>query len=148
VKSLVESEPRREILERLSRLAPGSRARWGKMSVGQMLCHLTDAMRMTLGELEPRPRGKKVFASFPMKQLLIYWLPWPKGVPTSPELLTTAPATFPADSDRLKALVERFGSEPDRAEGRRHPLFGPLSSSAWGVLQYRHFDHHLGQFGV
>jgi hypothetical protein len=148
MKSLVQAESRREIVDRLARLAPDTRPRWGKMSVGQVLCHLTDNMRMVLGEIETRSKNKKLFQAFPVKQLVIYWLPWPRGVPTAPELLVTAPATFQADADRLRALVERFGAEADHAHGRIHPLFGRLSTSDWGVLQYRHFDHHLGQFGV
>ena len=27
-------------------------------------------------------------------------------------------------------------------------LFGQLSNDEWGVLGYRHLDHHLRQFGV
>ena len=148
MRSLAEADGRRQILERLSRLAPDSRPRWGSMSVGQMLCHLTDNMRMALGDIETRSKNKKLYQSFPVKKLVIHWLPWPKGVPTAPELLVTAPATFLADSDRLRALLERFGAEAAHANGRIHPLFGRLSASDWGVLQYRHFDHHLGQFGV
>src|SRR5262249_34560178 len=148
MKSLAEAEGRREVLDRMSRLAPDSRPRWGGMSVGQMICHLTDNLRMALGDIETRSKNKKLYQSFPVKQLVIYWLPWPKGVPTAPELLVTAPATFQADADRLRGLVERFGAESAAAEGRNHPLFGPLSATAWGVLQYRHCDHHLGQFGV
>jgi hypothetical protein len=148
MKSLAKVEARQEILDRVSRLAPDSRPRWGKMSVGQVICHLTDNMRMVLGEIETRSKNKKLFQTFPVKKLVIYWLPWPKGVPTAPELLVTAPATFQADADRLRALVERFAVEADGTEGRVHPLFGRLSAADWGVLQYRHFDHHLGQFGV
>jgi hypothetical protein len=148
MRSLGEVDGRREIFDRMSRLAPDSRPRWGTMSVGQMLCHLTDNMRMALGDIETRSKNKKLFQSLPVKKLVIYWLPWPKGVPTAPELLATPPATFQADADRLRALVERFGAESDRAGGRIHPLFGRLSASDWGVLQYRHFDHHLTQFGL
>jgi len=27
-------------------------------------------------------------------------------------------------------------------------VFGRLSAKQWGVLMYRHVDHHLRQFGV
>jgi hypothetical protein len=148
MKSLAKVQARQEILDRMSRLAPDSRPRWGKMSVGQVICHLTDNMRMVLGEIETRSKNKKLFQTLPVKKLVIYWMPWPKGVPTAPELLVTAPATFQADADRLRALVERFGVEAEGTEGRVHPLFGRLSATDWGVLQYRHFDHHLRQFAV
>ena len=34
------------------------------------------------------------------------------------------------------------------AEWQEHPAFGRLARRAWGVLAYRHLDHHLRQFGV
>jgi len=148
MKSLAQAEGRQEIMNRMSRLAPDSRPRWGAMSVGKMICHLTDNLRMALGDIETRSKNKKLYQTLAVKHLVIYWLPWPKGVPTAPELLVTAPATFQADAERLRALVERFGTEADGTDGRIHPLFGRLSKTDWGVLQYRHFDHHLGQFGV
>jgi hypothetical protein len=48
----------------------------------------------------------------------------------------------------LKALVDRF--TPRGAGGRwpEHPAFGKLTERAWGVLVYRHMDHHLRQFGA
>ena len=148
MKSLAQAEGRQEIMNRMSRLAPDSRPRWGAMSVGKMICHLTDNLHMALGDIETRSKNKKLYQTFAVKRLVIHWLPWPKGVPTAPELLVTAPATFQADAERLRALVERFGTEADGTDGRIHPLFGRLSKTDWGVLQYRHFDHHLGQFGV
>jgi hypothetical protein len=32
--------------------------------------------------------------------------------------------------------------------GPAHPFFGPLNGRQWGVFCFRHFDHHLSQFGV
>ena len=29
-----------------------------------------------------------------------------------------------------------------------HPLFGSMSRREWGVVTYKHVDHHLKQFGV
>lgn len=35
-----------------------------------------------------------------------------------------------------------------RSLGAVHPSFGRMRPKDWDVLQYRHFDHHLRQFGV
>jgi len=35
---------------------------------------------------------------------------------------------------------------PTTEEWPEHPAFGALSRRAWGVLIYRHMDHHLRQF--
>jgi hypothetical protein len=29
-----------------------------------------------------------------------------------------------------------------------HPMFGRMSGRLWSQLTYRHFDHHLTQFGA
>jgi hypothetical protein len=31
-------------------------------------------------------------------------------------------------------------------EGQQHPIFGPMSRSAWLRWAYLHMDHHLRQF--
>ena len=147
-KSLHSADSRAELLRRLGVLSPDSRPAWGRMSVGQMLCHLGDSMRMTLGELETRSKGKVAFHRFPLKHLALYVLPWPKGAPTAEELLSTQPSEFEADATRLRALLERFGEAKGRPEWPEHPLFGPLTKAQWGHLGHRHIDHHFRQFGV
>jgi hypothetical protein len=96
----------------------------------------------------PKPRGRRAFQVFPLKHLLIYALPWPKGAPTAPELLAGTPGEFAADRDALCALLARVGNGPRDGMGPQHPLFGPLSYREWGTLVYRHVDHHLKQFGA
>ena len=50
MKSLADPAAQRSIEARLLRLAPTDTARWGSMSVHQMICHLTEAYRAALGE--------------------------------------------------------------------------------------------------
>ena len=50
MKTLAESEDFQSILLRLGALSPDDAARWGKMNVCQMVCHLCDSMRVPLGE--------------------------------------------------------------------------------------------------
>jgi len=93
--------------------------------------------------------SKKVPIRFtPLKQLIIYWLPFPKGVPTAPELLARQPLEWQGEMQALRqelaAVVERGPSGPFVP----HPAFGRLTPRAWGVLVYRHLDHHLRQFRV
>ncbi len=47
---------------------------------------------------------------------------------------------------RLAELLERWGTGTRMAA--THPFFGSMTRSSWGVLGYKHFDHHLRQFGV
>ena len=78
----------------------------------------------------------------------LYWLPWPKGVATAPEMLTTTPSEWRGDIATLHALVDRVGERSPAAEWGVHPNFGPLSGQEWARLSRKHLDHHLTQFGV
>jgi hypothetical protein len=92
--------------------------------------------------------NKRVFHKFPLKHLLLYVLPFPKGAPTAPELKPVIAAeSFEDERSALLALVERIGTGPSDGAGPGHPLFGPLTWREWGVVTYKHFDHHLKQFG-
>src|SRR5262249_30278943 len=73
MKSLAEAEGRHEIMDRMSRLAPDARPRWGAMSVGKMICHLTDNLHMALGDIETRSKNKKLYQTFAVKHLVIHW---------------------------------------------------------------------------
>jgi len=67
----------------------------------------------------------------------------------APELLARPPATWQADVAELQALVDRLVARGREATPwPEHPAFGKLSRRAWGVLTYRHIDHHLRQFGA
>jgi len=146
--SVLETSDREALLRRVAALPREAPARWGRFTAPSMVCHLIESARMALGEIVPRPRGKRAFRSFPLKQLLIYVLPWPKGAPTAPELLAGTPGDFERDRETLGALVTRVGTGPREGVGPDHPLFGRMTRRDWGVLMHRHVDHHLKQFGA
>jgi hypothetical protein len=138
-----------EVLRRIAELKADSAARWGKMSCHQMICHLSDSIRLPLGERTtgavkpPLPRGfLKWFAlSVPLK--------WPKDTPTGPEMAQgiggTTPVEFSQDREQLVELVERFAKAASELD---HPFFGTMSQRDWLRWGYLHCDHHLRQFGV
>jgi hypothetical protein len=147
MKSIFNPAVHRELQDRVQRLTPQQRPQWGSMSAAQMVAHLADSLRMASGELEVAPK-KAPFRYSPLKELALYVLPIPKGLPTAPELIARKPAEWTAEvatlREQLNGLVER-GAE---ALAPAHPVFGSLSARQWGVLVYRHMDHHLRQFGV
>jgi hypothetical protein len=148
MKTIWQSDARREIQNRLTKLTPNAPAQWGKMSAPEMVCHLAESLKMTLGDLPCTPKGGALRYT-PLKQLIIYVAPWPKGVPTAPELLARAPATWSNDVRDLGVLLDRVaGARSAAPNWPEHPAFGKLSPGAWGRLVYRHMDHHLRQFGV
>jgi hypothetical protein len=146
-KSIFQAARRTELQQRLSHLAPETVQIWGKMNAPRMVVHLADALKMALGELPVAP--KKTVLRFPvLKQLAIYLLPWPQGTGTAPELIARMPAAWNGEIVTLSALIERFANLSPSGKWAPHPLFGALSGRAWGVLVYRHCDHHFRQFGI
>src|SRR5215204_2250128 len=86
MRSILKENDRAEIVNRLRALSVSSNGRWGSMDVARMLQHLRLSARMALGELEVPSANKRVFQVFPVKHLILYVLPFPKGAPTAPEL--------------------------------------------------------------
>ena len=146
-KTMFHAATRRELQERLARVTPDRAPLWGRMNAPRMLVHLSDALKMALGDLPVAMRT--TWLRFPViKQLGIYLLPMPRGLPTAPELLARAPEAWTGEMVVLSALIERFGARSAKGAWPRHPAFGSMSGRAWGVLAYRHCDHHLRQFGA
>ena len=77
-------------------------------------------------------------------------MPWPKGVPTRPEVDQehggTTPGDFARDHLAVAELLRRFA--PSDLSTARHPVFGTMTRAEWLVWGYRHVDHHLRQFGL
>ena len=117
------------------------------MTAPQMLAHLVDWMLMAKGEL-PTAAKRSLLRYSPLKQLAIYWLPFPRGVPTAPELISRVPSAWAIEQAALRQHVQSFATMDPGAAWPEHPVFGTLSSRAWGVLGFRHMDHHLRQFGL
>jgi hypothetical protein len=124
------------------------RRRWGSMGLADMLQHLRLSARMALGELPVPSANKRAFQVFPLKHLILYVLPFPKGALTAPELKPSVAGSLEEERAALLELLQRIGTGPGEGAGPAHPLFGPLTWREWGVATYKHSDHHLRQFGA
>jgi hypothetical protein len=139
---------RDEMCRRIDQLTPETTARWGKFSAAQMVAHLNDALRMATGELAVAPK-KLPIRYFPLKQLILYVLPFPKGAPTAPELLARcADADLKAEQVEFTKLAARAAERSRADHWPDHPAFGPLTYEGWGKLVCKHTEHHLKQFGL
>ena len=147
MKSLWQQAARQELLARARRLTPEHRPQWGKFTVDRMLAHMVDAFRMGMGEIEVKPRKIPVIGTWPFNVLFIRFVGMPKNAPTAREIVTRPPLSIDAELRGLEAAMDRFAAQRTRTDWPRHPAFGKLSRSSWGVLGYVHTDHHLRQFG-
>ena len=148
MRTILNEADREELSSRLRSLSVSSTRRWGSMDVVGMLQHLRLAARMTLGELPVPSANKRVFQKFPLKHLILYVFPFPKGAPTAPELKPIDTVSFEEERSAVLDLLERIGTGPREGGGPAHPLFGPMTWREWGVATYKHTDHHLKQFGA
>ena len=130
------------------KIAPDTKPGWGKFNAGGMLAHLNDSYRMAIGELAVKSKNLPLRYT-PIKQLVIYVLPFPKGAPTAPELIARCgTAVLEDERAALMAMFHKLGSLPRNAPLPEHPAFGKLSYEMYGALMARHTDHHFKQFGV
>src|SRR5207245_1953263 len=92
----------------------------------------------------PRKREPLVVSPVPTTAV-----PWPKGkVRSPPEFLATRATTWQADVRRLRDLIARFADRGPAAAWPASRVFGHTSGRSWGVMLYKHLDHHLRQFGA
>jgi hypothetical protein len=154
-RTLANSADKQQIAERVQRIQPSSTRLWGTMTAPQMICHLADSFRVTMG-LKPWSTERISVTPIPVPDWFVKWvafdlpLKWPKGTPTPPEVDPTRSGTLPADfaADRgvLLQLLERFTEQPRNFVWQPHPIFGPLTDAEWMRWGYLHMDHHLRQF--
>jgi len=146
--TLAEPEVRTRCCERIARLDPNARPKWGRMTAPQMICHLNDSFRVGAGERYASPDTNLI------KRTVIKWVAlhtsvtWPHGSPTRPEVDQakggTPPADWEGDCAELRSSIHAFA---DRSTFAMHPFFGEMSRGDWLIWGYRHVDHHLRQFG-
>jgi hypothetical protein len=138
---------REELRRRMQNVGPDSRARWGKLSAPRMLAHLNAYSAMATGDLKVKPLLSPL-ANPLGRWLVIYGMKWPRGAPTSPELLPAPSADWEAELVRFGEGLDRLGTRAPEGDWPRHPAFGRMMGKHWGDLVHRHVDHHLRQFGV
>jgi len=147
--TLADPATRSSCIERLHTLNPSLPARWGRMTAHQMLCHLNDSFGVAAGVRYASP-ATGLFQRTVMRWGALHMpLPWPKGVPTRPEIEQgnggTPPSEWNADRSALQRWIADF---PSLNSFALHPIFGALSQKEWMIWGFRHVDHHFRQFGL
>ena len=147
----IRSKPDREnLIERLNKLTGDETPAWGKMNVNQMVSHLVQAGELPF--LVSLPDRSGFLSRTLIKPLILYVLPMPKEVKTSPEMNQQENGRKPLEFDEDRGLVidsiNKIGELKIEHDCKHHPFFGKMSAKEWAVMAYKHTDHHLKQFGV
>lgn len=138
-----------EIKARLATLRADSPRQWGKMSAPQAVAHLAIGLEGALGDRDmPRMFIGRLFGRLVKGQALGNDAPIMRNAPTAPDFIVSDARDFERERARLLQLIDRFATGPSACTARPHPFFGPLTPDEWAVLEYKHLDHHLRQFGA
>lgn len=137
-------------IKRIELLTPETEPRWGKMSVDQMLAHLSVMYETVYTNKYPQPSGfiKWVMKRF-IKKSVVSEVPYKHNIRTAPHFLVTTKKDFSEEKERLIGYIKKtqeLGSA--HFDGKESHSFGPLTITEWNNLFAKHLDHHLMQFGV
>ena len=146
MKTIFNEADKNELIQRIEKLAPESKALWGKMNVSQMMAHFTLSAEMSTGELKTKSSPMQFIGRLLKKTVIHNDKPFRKNSPTAQELTILDPKEFAKEKVNFMDAIKRLTGEVTKAE--RHPFFGKMTTEEWGIINYKHADHHLRQFGV
>lgn len=138
---------------RIGQLKQDTNALWGKMTAGEMVCHIADPMRDLLGVRHTKPLVPALFRPL-FKMMLLSKKPFGKNLPTMKPYMQggkgtgTKPTDFDHDKAILLTLIDQFHATDPKYIFYPHPGAGKLTREENGFLMWKHMDHHLRQFGV
>ena len=148
MKTIFDKTTHDEIIGRLDNLTANSTRQWGKMSPSQALEHCSRALEAASGKNPMKHALIGKLISWAVKKSFFSEKPMPKNSPTAPEFVIKDDPDFEATKAKLKTLTSEFSALGEaKTDGNMHSFFGKLSGKEWGILQYKHLDHHLLQFG-
>jgi Protein of unknown function (DUF1569) len=136
------------IIDRINQLKENSSGLWGKMTVSQMLVHCQQPLLFAEGKIEIKRSFiglllGKMFKNKFLKQ------DFGKNSPTDKKFIITNSPDFEKEKNELIKLIIRFKEKGTHfLVSTQHPFFGEMTLEEWGIMSYRHLDHHLRQFGV
>jgi len=150
MKNLFEAATVEELKERVTRLTPESERQWGKMNPAQAVAHCSRAMEWAVGDtLPPRMFVGRIMGRIVKPMALKDDEPMRRNSPTAKTLVVAGERDLEIERERLRRLIDRFAAGgPKGCTTHPHSFFGKLTPDEWAILQYKHLDHHLRQFGV
>ncbi|WP_127133049.1 hypothetical protein [Pseudoflavitalea rhizosphaerae] len=141
-----------EAVFHLKHLAPDAKGAWGKMNGQQMVEHMAGMMKVANGSihhtaLPDKERMAKAYAWLmtdkPFRENTINPLLPEEPNPTE---YNTIQQAIEALQKELDHFFEVFESTPGLKI--ENPIFGNLNFEEQVQLLYKHFQHHLKQFGL
>ena len=146
VKNLFDPRVKQDIIDRINKLTPESKALWGKMNVGQMLAHCQMPIGVAFGEHQLKGSFLLTLIGPLFKSVLYNEKPYKRSLPTDRSFVMTDQKDFEQERNKLLEMVNQFSET--KMINEKHPAFGRLTKEQWNKATWKHLDHHLQQFGV
>ena len=151
MKTVFEKSTSEELIRRISSLTENSKAQWGKMNVYQMIRHFNLWNQWVLGVENNIPYKHSFMGKIIGKMMLNSNTkndkPFGRNIPAGADFISKERSgDFEFQKRKWIELTEKYKTfnNPDFIHG----LFGKMSKDQIGIFVYKHYDHHLRQFGV
>ena len=150
MKNVFNQNDVKEFIGRINTLTPATQAKWGKMSVGQMLAHLCVSYEMMYENKHPKPNAAlKLFLKLLVKKSVVNEVPYKHSLRTAPAFVITEQKDFEKKKKRLIAYINKTLDLGEKHfDNKESHSFGALTKTEWNNMLSKHLDHHLSQFGV
>lgn len=135
----------RSLVRRIETITPNSKRKWGTMSVAGMIAHCTLALEVYSRDFE-LPMHTHWYSPL-SKVFALSRIPFPHGIKLPFELPKEDGLDLESERSILLEAIERFASLPVEHKFQPHFLLGEMTREEFGILAYKHTDHHLRQFG-
>lgn len=150
MKSIFDNNLQEELISRIESLTALSQARWGKMTLCQMLKHCSSWDEWMLGIHRPVYKQAfigKLFGKAALTKITKDDRLLDKNTPTSKAFKSKDTACDPEQvKTEWASLIRQYNNYHN--PGFIHVFFGRMTKEQAGILAYKHTDHHLRQFGV
>ena len=133
----------------LQKLSADTKPQWGSMSAQRMVEHLSDVIKMSMGEgkFELLVPEDKVPA---MQRFITSDKPMVRNakVDFAPENYTLRHSDLEDAIDEFTLCWVDFEEYYEMNDGKKHlhPFYGELNFEQWKMLHSKHFSHHFEQF--
>lgn len=151
METIFDESVRNGLKNRISLLETNCKAGWGKMNPYQMIRHMNLWNQWVLGIDNKVPYKQsllgKIIGKFMLKLNTKDERPFAKNVPAGAVFtIQEKKGDFELQKQRWMELTESYSNydNPDFIHG----LFGKMTKEQIGVFVFKHYDHHLRQFGV
>lgn len=147
--NIFNQEENLKLQQRIESLGSETQPVWGKMNAAQMVLHCQKPLDVADGKLILKRSLIGFLFGKMAKNDFLKRDEFKKNLPTAPQFKIETTPEFEKERSVLLELVKKFGTMgPKVIINKKHPFFGTMTDEEWGILQYKHLDHHLKQFGL